>query len=130
MTCCGAFWKIPTDNWSLWRRRLRFSITYLRLRITNAASESINSKIQWGKYTARGFRNKKNFVTAIYFHAALSTQHVTGPRTPQQPPDKERLQGKPSPPQHRRDSSRTRLNRMHGGKDRAGCSRVYRIHAS
>jgi len=36
--------------------------------ITNAASESINSKIQWVKYTARGFRNKTNFVTAIYFH--------------------------------------------------------------
>jgi transposase len=43
-------------------------ITYLRLRITNAASEFINSKIQWVKYTARGFRSKKNFVTAIYFH--------------------------------------------------------------
>ena len=32
------------------------------------ASESINSKIQWVKYTARGFRSTKNFVTAIYFH--------------------------------------------------------------
>jgi transposase len=50
------------------QRRFANIITYLRLRITNAASESINSKIQWVKYTARGFRNKKNFVTAIYFH--------------------------------------------------------------
>ena len=50
------------------QRRLVNIITYLRLRITNAASESINSKIQWVKYTARGFRSKKNFVTAIYFH--------------------------------------------------------------
>ena len=37
-------------------------------RVTNAVSESINSKIQWVKYTARGFRNKLNFKTAIYFH--------------------------------------------------------------
>lgn len=43
-------------------------ITYLRHRITNAASESINAKIQWVKYTARGFRNKQNFINAIYFH--------------------------------------------------------------
>ena len=50
------------------QRRFDNIVTYLRLRITNAASESINSKIQWVKYTARGFRSKKNFVTAVYFH--------------------------------------------------------------
>jgi transposase len=50
------------------KRRFENVVTYLRHRITNAASESINSKIQWVKYTARGFRNKKNFQTAIYFH--------------------------------------------------------------
>jgi transposase len=50
------------------RRRLENILTYLKHRITNAASESINSKIQWVKYTARGFRNKRNFQTAIYFH--------------------------------------------------------------
>lgn len=50
------------------KRRFDNIVTYLRHRITNAASESINSKIQWVKYTARGFRSKKNFVTAIYFH--------------------------------------------------------------
>ena len=49
-------------------RRFENIITYLRHRITNAASESINSKIQWVKYTARGFRSTRNFVTAIYFH--------------------------------------------------------------
>ena len=43
-------------------------ITYLKHRITNATSESINAKIQWVKYTARGFRNKQNFINAIYFH--------------------------------------------------------------
>jgi transposase len=50
------------------KRRLQNILTYLRHRITNAASESINSKIQWVKYTARGFRNKPNFQIAIYFH--------------------------------------------------------------
>lgn len=50
------------------KRRFDNIITYLKHRITNAASESINSKIQWVKYTARGFRNKANFITAIYFH--------------------------------------------------------------
>lgn len=50
------------------QRRFENIITYLRHRITNAASESINAKIQWVKYTARGFRNKANFQSAIYFH--------------------------------------------------------------
>jgi transposase len=50
------------------KRRFENIITYLRHRVTNAASESINAKIQWVKYTARGFRNKKNFVVAILFH--------------------------------------------------------------
>ena len=51
------------------KRRFENIITYLEHPITNAASESINAKIQWVKYTARGFRNKRNFVNAIYFHA-------------------------------------------------------------
>src|SRR5438552_2431134 len=50
------------------KRRFENIVTYLKHRITNAVSESINSKIQWVKYTARGFRNKTNFKTAIYFH--------------------------------------------------------------
>jgi transposase len=48
--------------------RLDNILTYATHRITNAASESMNSKIQWVKYTARGFRNQENFITAIYFH--------------------------------------------------------------
>ena len=50
------------------KRRFENIITYLRHRITNATSESLNAKIQWVKYTARGFRNKQNFINAIYFH--------------------------------------------------------------
>jgi transposase len=50
------------------KRRFENIVTYLRHRVTNAASESLNAKIQWVKYTARGFRNKQNFIHAIYFH--------------------------------------------------------------
>ena len=50
------------------KRRFDNIITFIRHRVTNAASESINAKVQWVKYTARGFRNKHNFVSAIYFH--------------------------------------------------------------
>jgi transposase len=50
------------------KRRFANIITYLKHRITNGASESINARIQWVKYTARGFRNMDNFITAIYFH--------------------------------------------------------------
>jgi transposase len=56
------------DKARMIKRRFDNIVTYLKHRITNAASESINSKIQWVKYTARGFRNKANFITAIYFH--------------------------------------------------------------
>jgi transposase len=50
------------------KNRLKGVLTYLRHPITNAMSESINAKIQWIKYTARGFRNEESFATAIYFH--------------------------------------------------------------
>lgn len=36
--------------------------------VTNARAEGINAKIQWIKYTARGYRNRDRFRTAIYFH--------------------------------------------------------------
>lgn len=36
--------------------------------VTNARSEGISSRIQWIKFTARGFRNRVRFRTAIYFH--------------------------------------------------------------
>lgn len=49
-------------------KRLPNLLTYLTHRITNAMSEGLNAKIQWIKYTARGFRNRENFKTAIYFH--------------------------------------------------------------
>jgi transposase len=56
------------DKARMIQRRFENIVTYLKHRITNTASESINSKIQRVKYTARGFRDKTNFKTAIYFH--------------------------------------------------------------
>ena len=38
------------------------------LGISNALSESINSKVQWIKRQACGYRNRRNFRAAIYFH--------------------------------------------------------------
>ena len=49
-------------------KRLENVLTYLRHGVTNAVTEGLNSKIQWIRYTARGFRNRQNFKTAIYFH--------------------------------------------------------------
>jgi len=37
-------------------------------KVTNAGSEAINSKIQWIKRQACGFRNRSRFRTAIFFH--------------------------------------------------------------
>lgn len=50
------------------KRRLELILNYCRHRITNARSEALNTKIQWVKATARGYRNQRNFINAIYFH--------------------------------------------------------------
>jgi transposase len=54
-------------------------LTYLRIPITNAAAEGLNSKIQLIKYRARGYRNADRFEHAIYFHLGkldLSPTHT------------------------------------------------------
>jgi transposase len=56
------------DKAKMLKSRLNNILTYLNTGLTNAVSESLNAKIQWVKYTARGFRNFHNFVTSIYFH--------------------------------------------------------------
>jgi transposase len=43
-------------------------LAYFRHRVTNAASEGLNAKIQRIKKMAYGFRNRENFKTAIFFH--------------------------------------------------------------
>ena len=56
------------DKAKMLKTHLKSILNYLSHPITNALNESLNSKIQWVKYTARGFRNQDNFKTAIYFH--------------------------------------------------------------
>jgi transposase len=50
------------------RRHLENILNYLVHRITNAVTEGLNAKIQWIKYSSRGFRNRERFKLAIYFH--------------------------------------------------------------
>lgn len=50
------------------KRHLEGVVNAVYHRVTNARAEGINAKIQWIKYTARGFRNRDRFRNAIYFH--------------------------------------------------------------
>lgn len=50
------------------RSRLPILLNYCDWPITNAATEALNSKIQWIKYTARGFGSRAGYRRAIYFH--------------------------------------------------------------
>jgi transposase len=50
------------------KRHLDGIINAVGLRATNAAAESINSRIQKVKRMANGFRNRERFRNAIYFH--------------------------------------------------------------
>lgn len=75
-----AFWK----GWWSWAARCRLEpmrkaawtikrhldgvLAYFDHRVTNAAAEGINSKIETVKKRANGFRKLEHFVTAIYFH--------------------------------------------------------------
>jgi transposase len=55
--------------------RLPTLLNYCKWPITNAATEALNSKIQWVKYTARGFRSRDGFRRAIYFHCGGLNLH-------------------------------------------------------
>ena len=50
------------------KSRLNELLNWCRWPITNAMTEGLNSKIQWIKYTARGFRSRDGFRRAIFFH--------------------------------------------------------------
>jgi transposase len=43
-------------------------LSYFAHRLTNAGAEGINSRIQAIRVAGRGYRNRKNFKTAIWFH--------------------------------------------------------------
>jgi transposase len=50
------------------RKYLWGILNAIALHVTNAATESLNAKIQWIKKNACGFRNRDRFRAAIYFH--------------------------------------------------------------
>ena len=50
------------------RRHLNNVLNYIAYPLTNAVTEGLNAKIQWIKYSSRGFRNRERFKLAIYFH--------------------------------------------------------------
>ena len=50
------------------RDRLDNVVSYRTHGITNAVAEGINSKIQSVKRRVGGYRNKKNYETAIFFY--------------------------------------------------------------
>ena len=72
------------ELWRSWASRIRLTpmvavarmltarieniLTYRKHRITNVVSEGLNSRIQWVKAIARGFRNQQKFTNAICFH--------------------------------------------------------------
>lgn len=75
-----AFWK----RWFAWasrcrlepivkaakklKKNLRYILNYFAHPVTNAMSESMNAQIEKIKRLAHGYRNRTNFITAIYFH--------------------------------------------------------------
>jgi transposase len=59
----------PIKRWAkTLKSRLSILLNWCRWPITNAITEGLNSKIQWIKYTARGFRSRDGFRRAIFFH--------------------------------------------------------------
>ncbi len=60
------------------RSRLPTLLNWCRWPITNAITEALNSKIQWIKYTARGFRSREGYRRAIYFHCGALELYPQG----------------------------------------------------
>jgi len=55
-------------------------LTFFDFHITNAAAEGLNSRIQLLKAQARGYRNRQNFKTAIFFHLGGLSLEPLNPR--------------------------------------------------
>ena len=55
-------------------------VTYAETKLTNGLVEGLNNKIQWIRRTARGFKNKRNFMRMIFFvfgHLKLPYQPIS-----------------------------------------------------
>ena len=45
-----------------------FGVGAAQIALVSSTTEALNSKIQWIKYTARGFGSREGYRRAIYFH--------------------------------------------------------------
>ena len=69
-------------------------LSYFAHRITNATAEGLNSRIQAIRVSARGYRNREHFKTAIYFHCGgLSSTLPPDPLTSRMSPIRRYRQG-------------------------------------
>lgn len=64
----------------MFKRRLAGIMAFFRHRVTNAAAEGLNSRIQAIRVMARGYRNRDHFKTAIYFHLGGLDLYPATPR--------------------------------------------------
>ena len=69
---CALIAMVAMDMWPAYIRSVREHtdalIDAVLTNVTNARSEATNAKIQWIKRLACGYRNRKRFRNAIYFH--------------------------------------------------------------
>jgi transposase len=66
----------PTiEEAKMFKKRLENVLTYSRHGVTNAVTEGLDSRIQWIRDPARGFRNRQHLKTAIYFHCGGLDPH-------------------------------------------------------
>jgi transposase len=67
------------------RRHLENVLNYISHRITNGVTEGLNAKIQWIKFSSRGFRDRERFKLVIYFHCGgLDLRRSCAPMLPAQ----------------------------------------------
>jgi transposase len=95
----GHFWEYLQRDWALrhwnkwyfWAMHFRLApiidaahtlkrhedglFSYLAHPITNAGAEGLNSRVQAIRVTARGYRNREHFKTAIHFHLGELALH-------------------------------------------------------
>jgi transposase len=60
-------------------------LSFFANRITSAGAEGVNSKIQAIRFSARGYRNRENFKTAIYFHCGGLDLYLKPTEFPEEP---------------------------------------------
>jgi transposase len=75
------------------KRHLLGLLSYSAHPITNAGAEGLNSRIQAIRVSARGYRNREHFKTAIYFHLGGLDLYPQTPKLPEEPESRKRISG-------------------------------------